>query len=131
MAITINLEGLESSAGSLQIRQHRVLVDRPEEKGGSDRGPLGGEYLIAGLAGCFYSNLVAAAEARAIELSNIRIQASGELDGMPAKFTSIKLTVNAQGCEHGLLEKLCQLAEKGCIVANTLKTALSIEIAVV
>ena len=46
-----------------QVREHRVLVDRPAAKGGHDRGPMGGELLLVALGGCFMSNLIAAAAA--------------------------------------------------------------------
>ena len=36
----------------LEIREHRLIVDEPEEKGGTDRGPSPGELLAASLASC-------------------------------------------------------------------------------
>ena len=36
----------------VEMRQHRLIVDEPEEKGGTDRGPMPAELLAASLASC-------------------------------------------------------------------------------
>jgi putative redox protein len=36
----------------VEIREHRLIVDEPEEKGGTDQGPTPGELLAASLASC-------------------------------------------------------------------------------
>ena len=54
------------------MREHRVLVDRPLEKGGENRGPLGGELFLSAFAGCFMSNLLAAIRAREAPVANVR-----------------------------------------------------------
>ena len=62
-------------------RTHSVTVDRPAEKGGSDLGFAGGELFVAGLGGCFMSNLVAAAQARHIKVDSARVNARRVLGG--------------------------------------------------
>ena len=52
---------LSTSEASLSAQ---VLIDRPQEKGGADRGPMGGELFLASIGGCFMSNLLAATSAR-------------------------------------------------------------------
>jgi ferredoxin len=44
-------------------RNHKVFIDRPEAKGGSDKGAMGGELFLVALGGCFMSNLLAAINA--------------------------------------------------------------------
>ena len=51
--ISVEVEQVGPSTGSATARSHTVFVDRPVEKGGNDRGPLGGEYLLMSLGGCF------------------------------------------------------------------------------
>ena len=41
--ITITIRQISAAASEAAIRQHRVLIDRPVAKGGSDMGPMGGE----------------------------------------------------------------------------------------
>ncbi|HEY1237927.1 MAG TPA: OsmC family protein [Solirubrobacterales bacterium] len=36
----------------IEIRQHRLIADEPEEKGGTDQGPKPSELLAAALASC-------------------------------------------------------------------------------
>lgn len=115
-----------SSAG--RIRQHQVLIDRPEAKGGGDAGPMGGELLLASLGGCFMSNLIAAARARETAVRNLLVEVTGVLEGTPPRFQNIRMTVSGAGVARDQLEKLVTIAERGCIVANTLKGAVELEV---
>jgi len=36
-----------------KVRSYTVLVDRLADKDGADKGPLGGEYQLIALGGCF------------------------------------------------------------------------------
>ena len=103
-------------------------MDRPEAKGGQDKGPMGGEALLMGLGGCFMSNLFAAAAAREIELSNAHADISGELADAPARYTAIHMKITASCNPPGELEKLVTIAERGCIVANTLGKAVKLTV---
>lgn len=41
----IQLQQVSMSASEAALRTHRVLIDRPNEKGGTDSGPMGGELF--------------------------------------------------------------------------------------
>ena len=97
----------ETSTSESAIREHRILVDRPTDKGGQDQGPMGGELLLAALGGCFMSNLIAAA---------------------PPRFASIEMEVQGRASDPGALDKLVTIAERACIVHNTLSPAVPIKI---
>ena len=56
--VQVNQVGPATAEG--HIRTHSVLIDRPEAKGGEDKGAMGGELLLVSLGGCFMSNLLAA-----------------------------------------------------------------------
>jgi len=90
---------------------------------------MGGELLLAGLGGCFLSNLYAAARARQTPLEGVRAEVTGTLEGTPPRFVRIAIELSAEGSSENL-EKLAVIAEKGCIVANTLKPAVEITVAV-
>lgn len=47
--ITARLTQISASASLAASRQHSSRIDRPEAKGGSDRGPMGGELLLMGV----------------------------------------------------------------------------------
>jgi hypothetical protein len=79
-AVTTTISQIEgSTAVCTRIRKHELVTDRPAEKGGGNRGAMGGELFVASLGGCFMSNLI---------------------------------------------------AERGCIVANTLKQFMDVEISI-
>jgi putative redox protein len=112
----------------VRIRDHRVLVDRPVAKGGHDRGPMGGELLLVALAGCFMSNLIAAAAARNIPVEGLEVRAQGTLASAPPRVEAIDLEVRAAGLPSDLLDKLITIAERGCIVHNTLGPAVKLTV---
>ncbi|MDF1555680.1 MAG: OsmC family protein [Deferrisomatales bacterium] len=120
----------DTTASVAEIRQHRVGVDRPAAKGGSDTGPMGGELLLASIGGCFMSNLIATAKARDVAARDLSVQVAGEVGGTPPHFQRIQLTVSSAGLERSELEKLATIAERGCVVANTLKGTTEIKLIV-
>ena len=120
---------IDHTASEAVVREHRLKIDRPLAKGGQDAGPMGGEALLMGLGGCFMSNLLAAAAARDVTLSGARVEIVGELGEQPARYTAIRLRVGAQRCEPvDALAKLVTIADRGCIVANTLRGAVDLSV---
>jgi putative redox protein len=127
--VSVNQVGPSTSEGS--IRKHKVLIDRPEAKGGEDKGAMGGELLLLSLGGCFLSNLLEAIRTREADIHNVAIAIEGTLEGSPAHFTSIALTVQAEHSDKAQLEKLVTISERSCIVANTLKGSVDLSFKVV
>jgi putative redox protein len=103
-----------------------VLVDRPRAKGGEDRGPLGGEYLLVALGGCFMSNLLAAIRARNAAMSNVRAEVAATMDGTPDRFIAFTVTVSAERQDPDEARKLIEIAARACAVTNTLNEAASV-----
>ena len=62
--VQIRIEQTGPATSRAVVRGHQVSVDRPLQRGGEDRGPMGGELILVGLGGCFTSNLLAAIRAR-------------------------------------------------------------------
>src|SRR5579872_4543999 len=115
------LEQAGPSTSKATVRTHTVFVDRPADKGGADQGPLGGEYQLIALGGCFTSHLLAAIRARDLAISGVEVRVSGTLDGTPERFTEFALTVSAETGEADSLQKVVTIAERACQVVNTLK----------
>lgn len=124
----IQLRQLSGSASEATIGRHRVTVDRPVAKGGSDAGPMGGELFLASVGGCFMSNLLAAIAARQSPVSNICLEVEGELAGSPARFIGLVLSVTAESAEPELVARLIDIADRGCIMMNTLRGSLDLKI---
>jgi putative redox protein len=122
----VEQDGATSAVGI--VRTHRVAIDRPVAKGGTDKGPLGGEYLLVSLGGCFMSNLLAAIRAREAAVSNLRITLTANVESSPDRVTAIAMNVAADGADREMLEKLVEIAGRACIVTNTLKLAVPITV---
>ncbi|WP_260291588.1 OsmC family protein [Sedimenticola hydrogenitrophicus] len=126
--VHVTVDQMDYSSSRGEARDHSHIMDRPEAKGGQNKGPMGGETLLMGLGGCFMSNLLAAAKARNVEIDNARASVAGELADSPARYTDIHMTITAQCSAPAELKKLVTIAERGCIVANTLAKAVNLTI---
>ncbi len=128
--IKINIGQTGEITSEAVIRNHSVIIDRPEAKGGTDKGPMGGELLLAGLGGCFMSNLLAAIGARDVEATNIQIEVEGTLEEAPPRFSEVTMTVTGEYNDLDEIKRLAEMSEKACISANTLKGSVKINILV-
>jgi len=126
--LRIQLRQLSNSTSEATVGAHRVLVDRPTEKGGADLGPMGGQLFLASVGGCFMSNLLAAIKAREAEISDVRTEVIGTIADSPARFSSVELYVTAESASPELLERLVDVADRGCIMMNTLRGKLDVRI---
>lgn len=126
--IGVEVEQVGPSTSKATARSHAVLIDRPVEKGGEDRGPLGGELLLTSLAGCFMSTLLAAIRTREAEVSDVRVSITGTIGGVPERFEAMDLRVSAKYADQDLMRKLLAMAERGCLVTNTLKDAVRLSV---
>jgi putative redox protein len=124
--LAASLEQLGPTTSRATVRSHTVFVDRPVDKGGEDRGPLGGEYQLIALGGCFTSHLLAAIRAREAPVSAVRVDVTGTLDGTPERFTEFTVNVSAACDDPELLSKVVVIAERACQVVNTLKLSATV-----
>ncbi|MFC4427039.1 OsmC family protein [Deinococcus navajonensis] len=126
MQIQVQVQQIGPSTAQGTARTHQVLIDRPLDKGGQDRGMMGGEQLLIALGGCFLSNLLAAVRARDAAISHVTLTVRGTLDSSPARFRTIDVTVDAEAADRDQLEKLVEMCDRACIVSNTLRPAVEL-----
>ena len=124
----IQVRQVSASTSEATLRTHHVLIDRPVERGGTDRGPMGGDLFLASVGGCFMSNLLAAIRARGEQISDAHLEVIGTIAESPARFSALELYVTADGANPELLEKLVEIADRGCIMMNTLRGKLDVRI---
>jgi putative redox protein len=116
-------------ASEATLGPHRVIIDRPVEKGGTAQGPMGGELFLASVGGCFMSNLLAAVRARNEPVSNVRVQVTGTItDAPPVRYSAIELSIDADAPRRAVLEHLAEIADRGCIMMNTLRATLDLSV---
>ena len=128
--ITVNLEQVNNATTRATIRGHELLIDRPKAKEGNDAGPMGGELLLAALGGCFNSNLLAAIRARNLLIDDITIEINGKLVDHPQRYDSVEMVVRSAYPDQKEFEKLVTIAERSCIVANSLRQGLNLSVRV-
>ena len=128
--VRIPIRQVAGPTSEATIRTHRILIDRPDAKGGADAGPMGGEYFVASVGGCFMSNLIAAVRARDAQITNVQTEVIGTADGTPLRFVSLELIVTADTTDRDLLEKCVEIAERGCIMLNTLRDKLEYKVTI-
>ncbi len=77
------------------------------------------------------SNLLAAAQSREVDIADVNLKITGTLEMAPPRFTAVRMEIAARYGDKAEMEKLVTIAERGCIVANTLKNAVDLKIALV
>ena len=129
IGVQVKQIGPSSSEGT--AREHTAIIDRPEAKGGENRGAMGGEYILIGLGGCFMSNLLAAIKSREADIAQVNVDVVGTLESSPSRFSAIEMNVSAEYSDRDQMEKLITIAERGCIAANTLRAAVALSVKLV
>ncbi|MCY3756669.1 MAG: OsmC family protein [Acidobacteria bacterium] len=128
--VQVRIDQTGAATSTARVRGHRISVDRPLERGGDNRGPMGGELILVGLGGCFTSNLLAAIRARQAAVSGVSTTVTATLAENPSRFAAIDLAVSAECSDAALLHKLVTIAERGCIAANTLRDGVKLTVRV-
>jgi putative redox protein len=124
----IELRQISASTSEATMGRHQVLIDRPIAKGGSDAGPMGGELFLAAVGGCFMSNLLAAIKVREADIGDVRVEVVGALADSPARFAGVELRVAAESGDRELLKRLVEIADRCCIMMNTLRGKLDVRV---
>ena len=73
----------------VEIREHRLIVDEPEDNGGGDQGPTPTELLAASLASCTAITIEMYADRKGWDLGEVEVTAdfTEATADDPAKFT--------------------------------------------
>jgi putative redox protein len=104
----------------IEIREHRLIADEPEEKGGGDQGPKPTELLAASLASCTAITLEMYADRKEWGLGTVEVSVdfTEATSDDPAKF-DVTITFGAELSEESR-DRLLTIAGK-CPVHRTLK----------
>lgn len=124
MTVALAQRGQTASAAS--IRDHTIVMDRPSSHGGTDAGPMGGETLLASVGGCFMSTFYAAAQARSIPVDGATCRVTGVFAASPRRFGAIRIEVACDSCPPADLAHLVEVADRGCLVAATLRQGVEV-----
>ncbi len=104
-----------------------LTVDEPPSAGGTGRGPMPTDLLLASLSSCYALALAWAARKRGIELPDLVVAATGTYDGQ--SFGALELTVRTS-LPLEEIEPLLEPAKRVCYVSNTLVDPPDIDVVV-
>ncbi len=103
----------------VELREHRLVVDEPQEQGGEDKGPTPQELLAASLAACTAITLEMYARRKDWDLGDVEVQCDYE-QADKDKPTLFKLALRLpSGLAPEQVERLESIASK-CPVHRTL-----------
>lgn len=109
------------------VRGHRVDVDKPEAKGGSDAGPMPTEHYLVALASCTMMATRRVAEKRGVDVEGLRAVAEMTFDGSRADTISLTLHPDSEASPDDWAT-VARLAGRSCTVEQL--TAVEIDKAV-
>ncbi|MBM3667421.1 MAG: OsmC family protein [Actinobacteria bacterium] len=115
-AVARRRQGFETE---VEIREHRLIADEPEDKGGGDAGPTATELLAASLATCTVVTVLMYAERKGWELGDLEASVGFETPSVdsPARFNVEMRTPAA--LDDDQRERILTIAAK-CPVHRTL-----------
>lgn len=125
-------EGLTVEA---ETRGHKIIMDEPEEMGGTDQGMNPVEMTLTALGGCLSICASMFAESCDVELDGFSIDLEGDLDlngfkgadGVDPGFQEVRFTINIESdSPEENIEQLVELIESRCPVSDSLKRNIDV-----
>ena len=104
----------------IEMRQHRLIIDEPEDKGGTDRGPMPAELLAASLGSCTAITMEMYAARKEWGLGSVEVSVDfteATVDDPPT--FDVRITLGAQLSKENR-DRLLTIASK-CPVHKALK----------
>jgi len=138
LQFTINGKSITATKYEGAARQFTLTVDEPETLGGEDAAANPVEFILAGYAGCLNVVVNLVAKQLAIEITNLKINITGNLN--PAKFLGFdkieragfkNIVVNIQlesPADDAQLNILLKEVEERCPVNDNLSNATPISV---
>lgn len=129
-AVVKVVDGLKVEA---QSRGFKVIMDEPEDEGGTNEGMNPMELILCGLGGCQTIVAKAFAEMQGIEIEDFWTEIEGDSDprafegveGVQAGYLEIRFKMHFKSNEsRETLEEFADLIEEVCPVGQTLGNAI-------
>jgi uncharacterized OsmC-like protein len=139
--VEVEAERESPTKSTIEVRDFELVVDEPEEMGGTDEGPNPLEYLLASQAGCLNVTASEVANDMGITLEALDIAIEGDFDvatfqtEQPDERTAvqnIEVTLKAEtSTDDETLDEWGERVEERCPVSDNIKhdtgVALSVE----
>jgi putative redox protein len=112
---------------SVEAGGFTLTVDEPPSAGGTGRGPMPTDLLLASLSSCYALALAWAARRQGVDLPDLAVIATGTYEGQC--FASLTLTVHTS-LPADRVAPLLEPARRVCYVSNTFVVAPEIAVEV-
>jgi len=129
---------VEAFRSQVKTRGFDLVLDQPENMGGSDKGPRPSEVLLAALAACHEVTYRLYADAMDIDLQNVAVSVTGVSDAKgffnvdeitAAGFSEIFGDINIESdASDADIERLRQAVNRHCPVLDDLRKPLKVEL---
>jgi len=124
----VDVTHVEHLMFTIRKKEHTLLVDEPEDRGGTNRGLNPLAYFLAGAASCLGMQYIKLAILKNIDLTSLTITARGHYNRKrEGAFSKILYDVRIESEEgSSTIAELAEEAEELCFAHNTLKKAVQL-----
>jgi len=102
-------------------------VDEPGEAGGSGSAPTPVDRFLGSLAACLALSVEYQGDIRGVALKNVDVDVSGSPKEGRLEAIEIRVAVEADA-DADTLDRLVEMAERGCFVADLLREDLEVHV---
>ena len=123
-----NVPGTQAAMG--WAGSHTLVIDRAEGKaGGMGLGFNGGQMIALAIGGCFCNDLRYMAESMGIELEDVAVDVSIELDGTPLVVRSATIQAHVTSADTSAdLSELLRRTEADSTVSNSVRAGFPVRV---
>ena len=114
-----------------EVRGHNIVVDVPQEMGGTDTGPMPPELLVSALGTCVGIYAVGFCQKHDISTDGLIIHTDWEKGGEPTRITSMTVTIELPAGVPAKKHTAFMRTVEACLIHNTLCLMPQIDIKVV
>ncbi|GAB6171017.1 OsmC family protein [Paradesulfitobacterium aromaticivorans] len=134
--VQANTKLVENLKTEAQVGNHTVVIDEPQEFGGSDAGPNPLETFLASLGTCQEITYAAYAAVMGIKLDKVEVEVTGDIDlrgylgigeAKPGFRKISYLTKIASPEPKDKIQQLAAAVEAHCPVLDSIKTPIEVE----
>lgn len=140
LKFSVNGESNSSTQFVANARQFKLIIDEPNDLGGTDQDANPVEYILAGLAGCINVIGHIVAKELGFEIKKLNIEVSGDInpnkflgvsDNERAGFKSIGLNLIPEtDADIGVLSEWLTIVEARCPVKDNLNNKTPVKLSV-
>lgn len=114
-----------------KIRNHNLHVGVPKEFGGTTNDLSPEDLFLAAVTNCFIATFKVICEKNEYDYSQIKIDSELVVDKNERKrlsFTKVNLDIYIKNADESRLEKIIKLTKNNCLVHNSIKTEIDVNI---